>query len=91
MMEPERLRDLAATFPTLAGYVKHISLSEVVPEMRVQAMTASGGTGKRQAALFCMWVWDHNVHHFDLAKAWPIWDSEHRAAYSAWAAAPFWL
>lgn len=67
----------------------------------------SGGGGQRDAALFVLSIWDFRADwgdecglrrddgptggRFDVHRALGNWDPSHRAAFLAWARAPWWL
>ncbi len=81
-----KLVDLAMSFPSLA--TRKIEGPE---ELEAIATDPGNGTGVRCAARFCLYVWTQNKHHgWDLADSWKRWDDKHRAAWQAWAAAPWW-
>jgi hypothetical protein len=85
-----RLAALAATFPTLAA-----RRATDVADFKEVAVCRSNGRAAREAARFCLLVWDHHIgaideyYLFDLRMAWGAWDSAHRAAWQAWAASPW--
>lgn len=35
--------------------------------------------------------WGYRTPPFDMIRAWQVWDSNHKAAFMAWVADPFWL
>ena len=86
-----RLFRLAATFPTLTSRMRDAAPGEILPIIERCANASGVGEGCQQAALFLCWVWNPYAHDFNMAKAWPIWDSAHREAYQAWAKEPYWL
>ena len=90
MNTEKRIWRLAATFPTLHTRMRDAAPGEIVPALK-QCSVSNAGDGAKQAALFCLWVWDAHTYSFDLYNAWGYWDSEHRDAWSKWATEPFWL
>ncbi len=60
-----------------------------VEECEAIAKNASSSSGTAAAAQFIVSLW-HRDARFNLAKAWGIWDTDHRNAWKAWAADPWW-
>lgn len=83
---------LCATFPTLAarnaGSVASLKAIAAAPHDEC-------GAHVREAARFCLLVWDDSLGRYDgdlrfnLRAAWGAWDGAHRAAWQRWAAAPW--
>ena len=86
-----KLAALAATFPTLAAR----GATDVADFKEIAAAPAgSCGGAAREAARFCLLVWDGSLgkldgdYRFCPRRAWASWDGAHRAAWQAWAASP---
>lgn len=86
----DRMLLLAASFPTLRG---------VLERWDPQALDAftcgpAPGSGAFHAARFVLSVFNAKAEwqcgRFDLHRALWSWDAEHRAAFMAWARAPWW-
>ncbi len=62
--------------------------------LRAIAIDTENGSGVRHAARFVLSVYETRTAApfvFEHRQAWGCWDDKHRAAYQAWAAAPWWL
>ena len=89
MPAAERMTVLAETFPALrrAPGVRPWDAEELA------AWTDVCSSGELHAVRFVLWVW--NVFHdwpcgpFEIVKAVNVWDDENRAAFLAWAEAPW--
>jgi hypothetical protein len=93
---PRKMTTLCRLFPSLRGK----SGAEPWDAIRF-ARTFSGGQSEaeKQAAAFVLSVWntdadwnkgEYSVGTFRFARAYFLWDGEHRAAFRAWCDAPFW-
>lgn len=87
-----RMAELARTFPTLASVP---GAAPFVPEVLDRwAAEGQAGRGALWAARFLLQLWnqDHEwaAGPFDIVRALAAWDASHRAAFLAWAAAPWW-
>lgn len=85
---------LCATFPTIKRELRSpTSLANIGPVLAdLKELTNEvHGVGKPGAARFLLsiWVGDRNMN-IRLREAWHSWDEEHRAAWKAWAANPWW-
>lgn len=80
----KRLIDLMMTFHTLAG---RVGPEGTLDDLRAILRNASNSTGTRYAAMFVLHVADGEP--FDRVAAMFAWDASQRAAYEAWAAAPW--
>lgn len=93
-MIPNRARwaDLARSFPSLDG-------APGIEPFDLEALTRwsrSRGSGARHAVRFVVSVWNPDaplqlgLESFDVHAALGAWDLRHRAAFVAWARAPWW-
>lgn len=93
---------LVLSFPTLARGTDRKLLEPRFDAVRFAERWASGSGGERDAALFVLSVWNPDDDwrgsgldrdgsgRFALHTALANWDSEHRAAFVAWCADPWW-
>lgn len=84
---------LAEAFPTLRESVPGVRPWD--PEAIDTWLDTSGAvtSGSRDAAAFVLGVWNPNAQGrvaFDVHRALGTWDRAHRAAFLAWATAPWW-
>lgn len=93
---PPRLRELAATFPTVAAALKREKL-QTIDDLNVARLTASHGEELAIVLLLNVYStvgpddpheWDWPV--FNLMDAISTWDAAHRKAFAAWALEPWW-
>jgi hypothetical protein len=89
----ERMSRLAESFPSLRGC---LGVRPWDPEA-LDGWAASGVATEsgRYAAQFVLSIWfaEHSMAKagpFNLSEALGTWDPPHRAAFAAWAAAPWW-
>ena len=97
----ERLLELAREFPSLSDAPENL----FVPHFnapRFARFGANGGSGKRDAALFVLGVWngrtdwtEHGLSNrgsgrFELYLAFANWDQAHHDAFMTWVTEPFW-
>lgn len=47
--------------------------------------------GEKCAAKFCLSVYNHMEHKFDMQDAVGVWDAEHRAVLVQWLMDPWWM
>src|SRR4051794_12921013 len=88
-----RLNDLACTFPRLrlvrwqGGWLDLSTLMDF-------AQGKAPSTSAYHAVRFILAVWSGGAEWdrkpFDVLAAMTVWDEEHRAAFLAWAAKPWW-
>lgn len=87
-----RLGMLAKTFPSLRE--RHLTEHPLRDLKRIASELSNGGA-VREAARFCLLVWDGAIGvrdpacRFCLRRALRAWDGAHLAAWQAWAAAPW--
>lgn len=93
----QRMIDLALSFPTLerAEMQDPKYPGEFDPSVFARwAKKCATGSGSRNAARFVLAVWNNTgtwgLGRFDVMDAMGSWDSVHRAAFAAWARAPWW-
>jgi hypothetical protein len=83
---------LVRSFPSLRAYAEATHLL-TAPGLDEWAHDRGLGSGAMAAVKFVLGVWDHDgnwkVGRFDLFSAIRVWDSQHLAAFKAWAANPF--
>ena len=83
---PLAIKDLAETVPSLR---RLLADRPTVTRLRdVSLHRTNAGSGAVYAAEFILSLWDLSA--LDIGRAWGVWDSEHRAAWKAWAANPWW-
>lgn len=84
-----KIAELAETFPTLRGAPLRPWNSEAFDAWAAQQY----GSGLAHAARFVLAVWANNaqwrIGKFDAVNALGTWDAEHRSAFLAWAASPW--
>lgn len=87
-----RLHDLGCTFPSLRSKLKKaewLDLTTLENFAEGNAPTPSAD----HAARFILALWsrgEEKLTPFDAVTALIVWDEEHRAAFLAWAANPWW-
>ncbi len=95
----DRLGEIASKFPTLRkvpftgcegqGRYDAFKLDEWAAERIPQLSSGTLGSIR-----FILYLWDGTREwksgRFWLRRSWGIWDSEHRAAWQAWATEPWW-
>jgi hypothetical protein len=93
MPSSDKIIQLALSFPALQcgtaeGYHR-MGLRPWNPEM-LKRWSRTASSGERKAALFVLSVWN-TANKFDVHDALLTWDNGNRAAFAAWAAAPWWM
>ena len=85
----DRFQALALTFPSLATAVSQRAIEPDFTPEDLEAWSGRAGSPGQLAAHFCLHVWDRRP--VDLSRCLQVWDVQHRAAFAAWAAEPFYL
>jgi hypothetical protein len=97
-----QMAEFVATFPSLAR-AAGVGLTFDPPTFAKWA-TSGKSNAERQAAAFVLSVWNggtpadggwwnqrpYRVGRFDAVAAFALWDYQHKAAFLAWCADPFW-
>lgn len=94
----QRMLDLAQTFPSLAAAVGDgtckIAKGWSARELERWACSVQSSASGKCAAAFVLNVYNRThayaVGRFDAHEALPLWDTEHRQAFLAWAKDPWW-
>ena len=90
MLDPiQRFRTLALTFPSIARAVQQDAVEPEFKPEDLEAWLPQASQPGQLAAYFCLHVWDRRP--FDVSRSLQVWDAQHRAAFAAWAAEPFYL
>lgn len=84
-MLDDKFKALIYSFPSLARRAP-----KTLEDLKMIAWDPHGASGAISAACFALSVWNPYSYQFVLADAWGRWDVEHRAAWKAWAADPWW-
>jgi hypothetical protein len=90
-----RMTELARTFPTLGRFGDPPGVEPFDAEVLHHWITTSGArtSGNHHAVAFVLNVFNSpewfKVMPFDVVHAFSCWDDEHRAAFLAWARAPW--
>lgn len=91
----ERMSKLAESFPALGRWKMPPGVRPWDPAALLE-QHGSMSHGEQLVVRFLIGVWGGgaealwNMKPFDFFEAWGCWDDEQRAAFVAWARAPFW-